>query len=384
MENRILCVQFTDPSHYPPLEHLSQLLAERGWLVTLFGTGSFGDNIIEMPKDARITIHKLPAVRSRWRQKLQYLEFIFRGFVASVLLKPQWIYASDPLSAPLALLLAQLTGARIVYHEHDAPNLHVQTSSLMKFAIACRNRLARIASICVIPQSDRLGLFLAQTGRKGPTYCVWNCPRVTEIQNQAPRQDPKLVVYYHGSINSARLPPQLIEAACRFKGIVQVRVAGYETAGSRGYVDELMRLAVEKGCPSAMKWLGTISLRHDLLQMAAQADVGISLMPAASDDVNMIHMVGASNKPFDYMASGLPLLVSDLPAWTSLFVTQGFARACRPYDVDSIESQLRWFLEHPDERRAMSERCREQIRKSWNYESMARDVIAAIDERRAA
>jgi glycosyltransferase involved in cell wall biosynthesis len=384
MTNRILSVQFTDPSGYPPLEHLSQLLAERGWLVTLLGTGSFGDNIIEMPADPRISIQKLPAVRNRWRQKVQYLEFLIRGVRTTFQQRPQWIYASDPLSAPLALLLARLTDAQVVYHEHDAPNLTDQPSWLMKMAIACRNRLARVAKICVIPQADRLRLFLAQTGRKGPTYCVWNCPRINEIQNVTQDQRPELVVYYHGSINRSRLPLQLIEAACRFNGAVQIWVAGYETAGSRGYVDEILKFVSEHQAPSAVKWLGTIPLRRDLLKTAARADVGISLMPMQSDDVNMTYMVGASNKPFDYMASGLPLLVSDLPAWTSLFVTTGFARACRPHDVDSIEAELRWFLEHPRERRAMSERCREQIRTSWNYECMAHDVIAAIDEERVA
>lgn len=382
--NRILYIQFTDPNGYPPLEHLSQLLAERGWLVTMVGTASFGDNIIEMPADPRITIQKLRAVRGRWRQKIQYLEFFGRGIQASLRLRPKWIYASDPLSAPLALLLVRLTKARVIYHEHDAPNLDREYSRLMKFAIACRNRLAREATICVIPQTDRLRLFLAQTGRTGPTYCVWNCPRSNEIQRAAPRQGPELVVYYHGSINPSRLPVQLVEAVCRFKGAVHIWVAGYETAGSRGYVEEMQRLASKNGAPSALKWLGTIPLRRDLLKNAAQADVGLSLMPMASDDINMTYMVGASNKPFDYMASGLPLLVSDLPAWTSLFVTTGFARACRPHDVDSIESELRWFLEHPRERQAMSERCRDQIRTSWNYECMAHDVITAIDEGRAA
>ena len=47
----------------------------------------------------------------------------------------------------------------------------------------------------------------------------------------------------------------------------------------------------------------------------------------------MQNMVGASNKPFDYMACGLPLLVTDLPEWTSTFVEPGYARACNPDDT---------------------------------------------------
>jgi glycosyltransferase involved in cell wall biosynthesis len=380
MTKRILYIQFTDPNGYPPLEHLSQLLAEKGWLVTFLGTGSFGKNIIEMPADRRIEMRKLPPVRAKWRQKMQYVEFIARGFYTALNLRPQWIYASDTLSAPLALLLSKCTNARVVYHEHDAPNGTENTSRLMKVALACRRRLAREVTICVIPQTERLKLFVAQTGRVGPTYCVWNCPRVAEIQQAEPQSRMGLVAYYHGSINRSRLPPQLIEAACRFKGAVQIWVAGYETSGSQGYVEEMLRLSAEKGCPSALKWLGTVPLRSDLLRTAARADVGLSLMPMSSNDINMIHMAGASNKPFDYMASGLPLLVSNLQSWISLFVRPGFGRACRPDDVDSIEAELRWFLEHPQERRAMSEKCRAQIRTNWNYENVADQLITAISE----
>ena len=39
--------------------------------------------------------------------------------------RPHWIYASDPLSSPIALLL-RLSGARIIYHEHDSPSPFVQ------------------------------------------------------------------------------------------------------------------------------------------------------------------------------------------------------------------------------------------------------------------
>ena len=53
---------------------------------------------------------------------------------------------------------------------------------------------------------------------------------------------------------------------------------------------------------------------------AARAHVGLALMPLNSNDLNMRHMTGASNKPFDYMAAGLALLVSDLPDWRQMFV----------------------------------------------------------------
>jgi spore maturation protein CgeB len=102
-------------------------------------------------------------------------------------------------------------------------------------------------------------------------------------------------------------------------------------------------------------------------------------MPKQSEDINMQYMVGASNKPFDYMACGLPLLVSKLPDWVSTFVEPGYARACDPDDPDSIEAELRWYLEHSDERREIAERCIDKIRESWNYETMFAPVVTEME-----
>ena len=62
----------------------------------------------------------------------------------------------------------------------------------------------------------------------------------------------------------------------------------------------------------------------------------------------MSNMTGASNKPFDYMAAGLALLVSDLPDWKTMFVDPGFGLACDPTDADSLLAALAWFIDHPD------------------------------------
>src|SRR5262245_42992812 len=128
-----------------------------------------------------------------------------------------------------------------------------------------------------------------------------------------------------------------------------------------------------------IEFLGTIPLRRDLLKSASTSHVGLSIMPKWSEDINMQHMVGASNKPFDYMACGLPLLVTDSPEWVTTFVEPGYARACDPDNPDSIETELRWYMEHRDDRREMGCRGQNKVWQAWNYESMFSDVLAAIE-----
>jgi glycosyltransferase involved in cell wall biosynthesis len=91
-------------------------------------------------------------------------------------------------------------------------------------------------------------------------------------------------------------------------------------------------------------------------------------------------MAGASNKPFDYMAAGLALLVSDLPSWRTMFVDPGFGLACDPTDVDSVSAALTWFLDHPAERRAMTNAGRRKIQVDWNYDRHFLPVLKRLSE----
>jgi glycosyltransferase involved in cell wall biosynthesis len=131
----------------------------------------------------------------------------------------------------------------------------------------------------------------------------------------------------------------------------------------------------------ADQWLEIHSAmpRHRLWDLLEQCDVGLALFPHKTGNINLDHLVGASNKVFDYLACGLALLVSDLPEWRDTYVSPGYARACNPDDPASIATALRWFLDHPDETRAMGRRGRQRIVDGWNYESQFGPLLALLD-----
>jgi glycosyltransferase involved in cell wall biosynthesis len=344
----------------------------------MLATSAIGSNKLRFPPHPRVRVKRIKFIPGGWIQKLQYLFFSCWTLYWTWRWKPHWVYASDSLACPGVWLAQKLTNVRVVYHEHDSPDPGQAKSWFMNQIFGYRGRLGRDANLCVLPQQVRLLKFVETTGRTKPTFCVWNCPRLDEIPDLNSNHDRELIIYYHGSISSGRLPIQLIVAASRFKGAVRIRVVGYETLGSIGYLGELIDLAAKNGAAGMIEPLGTIP-RYDLLRSASKAQIGLSLMPKQSEDINMQHMVGASNKPFDYMASALPLLVTDLPEWVAMFVDPGYARACDPDDPDSIEAALRWYLEHPDERRQMGRRGQEKIRQVWNYESMFAGVLERLE-----
>jgi glycosyltransferase involved in cell wall biosynthesis len=382
---KVLYIQYTDPAAYPPIEHSAHILAKRGWEVVVLGTKRFGDT--------GMTFSVRPQVRVKylnWEARSMPLSFHYFFFLIWCLYwvmkwKPSWVYASDPLITPIAWLLQRLTRTSIVYHEHDAPQVAGALSFFQRIVRRYRKYLATSAQLCVVPQERRLAEFIQFTGRRAESLCVWNCPDLEEIERNVHRkrevssEKEPLTLYYHGSINAERLPPHLIEAATRFKGEVRFRIGGYEAPGSTGHIARLLDVAQQNGCPDIIEFVGVVPTRPALLESASKADIGLSLISMLSSDPNLKFMVGASNKPFDYMLCGLPLLVSSDPHWISTFVAPGYARACDPSDIGSIIEALSWYRDHPDARRAMGDHCRTQIRTRWNYEAQFMSVVRVLE-----
>ena len=368
-------VQYTNPAGYPPLQHSSRILAEKGFQVLFLGSGAQGAGTLDFPFHPRIRVKQLRFREPGWRQKLHYAAFGLWTLLWVLFWRPRWIYASDPLSCPVAALLSFVPGLRVLYHEHDSPN-GIPNSKFESLVMKLRRKVARRADICILPNENRADRFKSQTGTERPVVCVWNCPAVEEaIERTALRDGDSFVIFFHGSIVPARLPLAVIEALKSLPDQVVLHVAGYETIGHAGYIQALQDHARRLGIEERFRYLGAFS-RYSLFAHCRNASVGLSLMPLNSIDVNEQAMTGASNKPFDYLGCGLPLLVSDLPEWRKMFVDPGYGLACDPEDPSSIANAVRWFLNNNVKTHTMGLIGRRRILNDWNYQRQFEPVLA--------
>ena len=360
---------------YPPLAHAAAMMAETGIEAAFLAAPYLGMNLTLTPHPG-VTVHRLRPRRRNAVGKLDYLGYLAAAARLAATYRPHIVYASDPLGAGPGMLAAHLSGARLVYHEHDSFNPGAPRSHLSRM----RRAATRRADLIVFPNAERARIATAELGFSADRLrIVWNLPRRGEVQPAGPlaAADAPLIAYYHGSLSPDRLPETLVDGLAALGGRVRLRIAGYEVPGAPGHVGRL----VERGRTAAggplVEYLGQLPDRNDLLKQAGQAHIGLAFMPRASTDMNMRNMTGASNKPFDYLASGLALLVSDLPDWRDLFVP-AYGRACDPADAGSVTEALAWFADHPVERREMAARGRTRIGADWNYETAFAPILAEL------
>jgi glycosyltransferase involved in cell wall biosynthesis len=209
---------------------------------------------------------------------------------------------------------------------------------------------------------------------------VANFPLRQEAQgSEGPPAANALRLLYHGSIVPARVPLAVIDALSMLPASVTLMVVGYETVGSRGYVNTLKGRARDLGVEDRLTVKSPMP-RADLLQQCARCDVGLALVPLQSNDFNEQTMVGASNKPFDYMACGLALIVSDLPTWRATFVDPGYALSCNPTCAQSIAVAIEQLLAEPQLRRSMGGAGRAKILEMWNYDDAFAPVFTVLND----
>ena len=118
---KILYIQYTNPGGYPPLEHSSRILANEGWKVIFLGTGAKGAGNLTFREHSSVKVIRWSFVNGGLLQKAHYLAFGIWCLLFVLLWRPDWVYASDPLICPIALAIKKITGAKMVYHEHDSP-----------------------------------------------------------------------------------------------------------------------------------------------------------------------------------------------------------------------------------------------------------------------
>lgn len=360
---RGLYIQYTLPAAYPPLEHSSRILADDGWRVQFLGVGGGGGIQLAFPSHPNIKVRLLRFQPPGWRQKIQYAWFVLWCVWWCLMWRPQVVYCSDPWSAPVGVLVWYLLRVPVVYHEHDTPG--PPTNRFLRTIGVARKLLARVASVCVIPNRDRLARFKAALQPR-KAVCVWNCPTRDEVlspKEHAPTD--VLVLWYHGSLNASQFPPKLLDALPMLPDGVRVRFAGYETVGHPGFVQELLDRAERLGVRDRVEYLGTPPTRRELCALASTAHVGLALFAKSFREP----MAGASNKPFDYLSCGLALLVTDTAEWADLISPAGCGRVVDPDSADAIATTVRYLYERPDETRAMGEAGRQRILSDWNYET---------------
>jgi glycosyltransferase involved in cell wall biosynthesis len=85
-------------------------------------------------------------------------------------------------------------------------------------------------------------------------------------------------------------------------------------------------------------------------------------------------------KMFEYMAAGIPLIVSSFPLWHSLLDDVGCAIFVDPLDPSALAEAMQWILSNPEEAERMGARGRLAAQQRFNWQAEATKLLRFYDE----
>ena len=92
------------------------------------------------------------------------------------------------------------------------------------------------------------------------------------------------------------------------------------------------------------------------------------------------HCKNIPTKMFEYMASGLPIVASDLPPIRQFMGDLNCGLLVDPADPQAHAEAILYLLDHPDEARRMGEDGRKAVEEKYNWESEGRKLLRLYEE----
>jgi glycosyltransferase involved in cell wall biosynthesis len=322
---------------------------------TRSSSGEVGDRRVSPATKLAIRLH-------RW---LRTLDFYRKAIRTVRELRPALIHCNDYNTMWIGVAARMMGRTAVLYDSHELwPDRNLRSEPRW-WLMLCESLFVRSAHR-VITASPGYAEVISRRYRIEAPRVVRNIPvsnpSVGDAHNTSgntPIGGDRLALYV-GALTSGRGLEISIKAMAQLPD-VRLRLVG---PGRENYRAGLEILARAEGVADRVEFAGAVS-PNQLLETISQASVGLALI----QPVCLSYRMSLPNKLFEYVAAGIPVLGSDLPAIGPLVSEYGIGLVAQPDRVADVASKLSKMLE-PERNAAFRVATRRAAeRLNWKRES---------------
>ena len=270
--------------------------------------------------------------------------------------------------------MLKMRGRRVVYDSHeDTPKQmqyqHWIPSNLRPLAGAATGVMERIAG----RYFDAIIAAEPANARRYPhekTALIHNYPLKSELllSDVKPYQDRDFVVSYVGGLTEVRGLWEMVEMMRLLQDSESELLLGgpfFPASLEQEFRKRAQGLRITT--PGYLN-------RREVAEVMNRSRVGIVLMHPLPKHIECL-----PTKLFEYMAVGLPVVVSDFPDWRAIIEDADCGILVDPTDASAAAGAVRRLFENPDEAEAMGARGRRAVEERFNWEMESQKLLDFYD-----
>jgi len=274
----------------------------------------------------------------------------------------------DPELIPIGMLL-RIMGKRVVYDVHEDVPLDLLQKDYLprRYAVPLSKAMAMLQYM-----ADRVlsGIVVVTPGVAAPfrhPVMIRNFPLLEEFEEPGPAYQgrPQASVYI-GALAPLRGTKEMAAAAA-IAG--QVGDRHLVLAGLMRDDPELQAQLDRDGDTGPVRYVGVLD-RPGVRQLLDSSRMGLFI--SLPENLNLY--TAYPNKVFEYMAAGLPVVVSDFPVLQEIVGGAECGLLVDPTDPEAIAEAMAWLFDHPDEAEEMGERGRKAVFEKYNFAGEAAEL----------
>jgi len=193
-------------------------------------------------------------------------------------------------------------------------------------------------------------------------------PKV-EARTKCGLPQDKSLIGYVGTLKTMNIDKGLHAAITAMKAVPEAMLV--VVGGDREHVEEYRSLAEHGGLASRVIFTGTVPHASVPVYLSA-FDVVVAPFP----DIEHYRLYMSPLKVFEYMASGIPMVVSDLPSLREI-LTEKTARFVKAGDVKELALALNNLLSHPDIAQVQGLAARKEVER-YTWDKRAERILGFI------
>ncbi|WP_297100314.1 glycosyltransferase [uncultured Draconibacterium sp.] len=270
-----------------------------------------------------------------------YAEYNFRLFLFLLFRKADVLLSNDLDALTANYLASKIKRSTLVYDSHEyfteVPEL-IDRPRVKRIWEWLEGKMLPNLKHCYTVCDSIAAVYKEKYGV--PFQVVRNIPTSKNTAQFNKKDNQRKIILYQGAVNIGRGLEQAIKAM-HFIDDAQLVIAG-----DGDIKDQLEELVHNEKLQEKVRFTGRLSI-EELTKLTPTADLGLSI----EEDLGLNYRFALPNKLFDYIRSGVPVLISDLPEMKAIVEKYDIGAISNSHDPKDLAKTINEALNNPDKRK---------------------------------